>query len=112
MKHNTRISGRFATTQQKAENDTKKYKDLARYFQSIITGHYQHIRRLTEENKQLQNELNVLKARVALLDAISDHLERENVQTIQNDSELKIEPFMCEIYEGWTILMKEQKHVL
>ena len=79
MKHNTRISGRFATTQQKAENDVKKYKDLAQYFQSIITGHYQHIRRLTEDNKQLQNELNVLNARVALLDAISDHLERENV---------------------------------
>ena len=90
MKHNIRVSGKFATDKQKAENEKIKYKDLAMYFQSIITGQYQHIRRLTEENKRLQNELNVLNARVALLDAISDHLERKNVQTIQNDSKLKI----------------------
>ena len=99
MKHNIRVSGKFATKEEKAINNAKKYRDVAEYYQSIITGHYQHIRRLTEENKRLQNELNVLNARVALLDAISDHLERKNVQTIQKDSELKIEPFMCEMQE-------------
>ena len=36
MKHNIRVSGKFATGMQKAENEAKKYKDGYNYLLSVL----------------------------------------------------------------------------
>ena len=97
MKHNIRVAGKFATKEEKAVNNAKKYRDVAEYYQSIISGHYKRVRQLTNENLQLKNEVEQLKCRVAAMELLLRHSNCKNVQTIKNDTELKIEPFMCEI---------------
>ena len=56
-KHNIRVSGKFATTEQKMRNDERKWKDTALYFQSVLVGTYRKVRRLTDENRELKNKL-------------------------------------------------------
>ena len=97
MKHNIRVSGKFATKEEKAISNAKKYRDVAEYYQSIISGHYRCVRQLTEENKSLKDEVERLKCRVAAISTENRQSKPKNVQTIRNDIELKIEPFMCEI---------------
>ena len=75
MKHNIRVSGKFATELQKAKNDAKKWKDVALYFQSVMHGNYRTVRRL-------QEEVNELKARTAAYGAQGEEITIFMVETI------------------------------
>lgn len=76
MKHNIRVSGKFATRLQKAEYDAKKWKDVALYFQSVMHGNYRTVRRL-------QEEVNELKARLASYGAQGEEITIFMVETIK-----------------------------
>lgn len=75
MKHNIRVSGKFATGMQKAENEAKKYKDGYNYLLSVLEGSYKTVRRLQQEN-------NELKARIAQINASGDDFTVFMVETI------------------------------
>lgn len=75
MKHNIRVSGKFATSLQKAENEAKKYKDGYNYLLSVLEGSYRTIRRL-------QEEVNELKARTAAYGAQGEEITIFMVETI------------------------------
>ena len=76
MKHNIRVSGKFATSLQKAENEAKKYKDGYNYLLSVLEGSYRTVRRL-------QEEVNELKAPTASYGAQGDEITIFMVETIK-----------------------------
>jgi predicted RNase H-like nuclease (RuvC/YqgF family) len=57
MKHNIRIKGKYATRADQQQNEVSKYKSMIEYLQSVMTGTYAKIRRLTEENETLKAKL-------------------------------------------------------
>ena len=75
MKHNIRVSGKFATRLQKAENEAKKYKDGYNYLLSVLEGSYRTVRRLHEE-------INELKAPAAAYGAQGEEITIFMVETI------------------------------
>ena len=85
MKHNIRISGKFATKQQRADNEARKYKDLAEYYFSILTGHYRIVRHLTEENQMLRKQLASIKAPQAAIKAHHGDLTPQMYKCINYD---------------------------
>ena len=76
MKHNIRVSGKFATSLQKAENEAKKWKDGYNYLLSVLEGNYRTVRRL-------QEEVNELKARSASYWAQGEEITIFMVETIK-----------------------------
>lgn len=65
MKHNIRVSGKFATGMQKAEHEAKKYKDGYNYLLSVLEGSYKTVRRLQQENNELKARIAQINARCA-----------------------------------------------